>query len=48
MPTGALPLFEHIVHEDEEDKIPVSYHTYQTVFEDHNHEERTVIHPRSF
>lgn len=31
---------------EEEDRITLSHHTYQAVFEDHNHKEGIVVNPR--
>lgn len=44
-----LPPLEHIVDEDEqeEDEVLLSHHTYQYVFEDHNHGEEKIINLQS-
>lgn len=48
MLVNALPPFEHIINENEEEKgVPLWRHTYQTVFEDFNHGEATIINPPS-
>lgn len=42
MPVSALPPFEHIAEEEEEeDSVQLSDNTYQTIFEDHNPGKRT-------